>query len=225
MPYLSKEQLDKIGWDEAMYDAIKNGIVEFVAEAIKLKPDLIWRKDKNGRAIIAHAIIHRQEITFSHVYDSLGENMRIAVTGYDTFANTFPHLAAKLGPQSQLDRISGAALQMQKELEWFEEVSRIARPKYMEEKNENNKTPSELFTEEHAELEREGESWMKNTAASSMVVATLIAAVMFASAFTVPGGNDQQDGTPILLNHKAFLIFVISNALSLFSSSTSLLLF
>lgn len=120
MPYLSKEQLDKIGWDEAIYDAIKNGIVEFVAEAIESKPDIIWRKDKNGRVIIAHAIIQRQEMIFSHVYDYLGENMRIAVTAYDRFSNTFPHLAAKLGPQSQLDRISGAALQTQRELEWFE---------------------------------------------------------------------------------------------------------
>ncbi|KAJ0097563.1 hypothetical protein Patl1_27857 [Pistacia atlantica] len=56
-----------------------------------------------------------------------------------------------------------------------EEVSSILPPKYMEEVNENNKTPSELFTDEHQELMKQGESWMKNTAASCMVVATLIA--------------------------------------------------
>ncbi|XP_044461527.1 ankyrin repeat-containing protein ITN1-like [Mangifera indica] len=224
IPYFKNDQLEKFGWDEAIYDAIKNGIVEFVDEAIESTPEIIWRKDKNGRTIFADAIIQRQENIFSHVY-KLGAKMRIAVIRHDIFGNNFLHLAAKLGPPSQLDRISGAALQMQRELEWFEEVSRILPPKYMEEVNENNKTPSELFTEAHAELVNEGERWMKNTAASCMVVATLIAAVMFTSAFTVPGGNDQRDGTPIMLNRKAFLIFVVSNALSLFSSSTSVLVF
>ncbi|KAJ0039765.1 hypothetical protein Pint_27200 [Pistacia integerrima] len=218
------DQLEKIGWDEAIYDAIKNGIVEFVDEVIESTPEIIWRKDKKGRTIFAHAIVQRQEKIFSHVYN-LGAKMRIAVIRHDIFRNNFLHLAAKLSPHSQLDRISGAALQMQRELEWFEEVSRILPPKYMEELNENNKTPGELFTEAHAELVNEGERWMKNTAASCMVVATLIAAVMFTSAFTVPGGNDEREGTPIFLNRNAFLIFVISNAFSLFSSSTSVLVF
>ncbi|KAL5820762.1 hypothetical protein ACOSQ3_022644 [Xanthoceras sorbifolium] len=66
---------------------------------------------------------------------------------------------------------------------------------------------------------------MKSTAASCMVVATLIAAVMFTSAFTVPGGNNNETGIPIFLKYKAFLVFMISNALSLFSSSTSVLVF
>ncbi|KAJ0039763.1 hypothetical protein Pint_27206 [Pistacia integerrima] len=206
IPYLSKEQLVKIGWDEAISDAIRNGITEFIDEVIESTPEIIWRKDKKGRTIFSHAIVQRQENIFSHIY-GLGAKMRIAIIRHDIFHNNFLHLAAKLSPPSRLDRISGAALQMQRELEWFEEVSSILPPKYMEEVNENNKTPGELFTDEHQELMKQGESWMKNTAASCMVVATLIAAVMFTSAFTVPGGNDERRGTPIFLNRDAFLIF------------------
>ncbi|KAJ0039766.1 hypothetical protein Pint_27203 [Pistacia integerrima] len=105
------------------------------------------------------------------------------------------------------------------------EMRSMLPPKYMEEVNESNKTPSELFTEKHQILVQEGERWMKNTAASCMVVATLIAAVMFTTAYTVPGGNDEKEGTPIFLNKDVFLIFVLSDALSLLSSCISVLVF
>ncbi|KAL5818736.1 hypothetical protein ACOSQ4_022578 [Xanthoceras sorbifolium] len=224
IPKLSNTELERIGLNKAIYDAIKNGITEFVDEIIVTTPEIIWKKDNKGRTIFAHAIVQRQEKIFSHVY-GLNGKMRIAVIRHDIFHNNFLHLAAKLSPHSRLERISGAALQMQRDLEWFEEVQSILPPKYMEEVNENNKTPSELFSKEHEELVKEGERWMKSTAASCMVVATLIAAVMFTSAFTVPGGNNNETGIPIFLKYKAFLVFMISNALSLFSSSTSVLVF
>lgn len=130
-----------------------------------------------------------------------------------------------MSPPSRLDHISGAALQMQRELQWFKELRRILPPKFEEELNENNRTPASLFSHEHKELMKEGEKWMKNNAASCMVVATLISAVMFTSAFTVPGGIDEKTGSPIFLRSNAFLVFVIANSLSLFSSSTSVLVF
>lgn len=120
-PCLSKEQLAKIGWDEAISDAIKNGITEFIDEVIESTPEIIWQKDKKGRTIFAHAILQRQENIFSYIY-GLGAKMRIAIIRHDIFHNNFLHLAAKLSPFSRLDRISGAALQMQRELEWFEVI-------------------------------------------------------------------------------------------------------
>lgn len=99
------------------------------------------------------------------------------------------------------------------------------QPKCKAEVNVANKTPSALFTEEHKELANEGESWMKNTAASSMVVGTLIAALMFSTAFIVPGGTDEKTGLPVFLYHNEYVIFIVANALSMFSSSTSMLIF
>ncbi|KAF5186903.1 Ankyrin repeat family protein [Thalictrum thalictroides] len=55
-------------------------------------------------------------------------------------------------------------------------------------------TPRELFAEEHAALVEKGEKWMKETAAGCMVVAALIATVVFAAAFTLPGGNKEYSG-------------------------------
>jgi hypothetical protein len=44
----------------------------------------------------------------------------------------------------------------------------------------------------HKDLQKDGEKWMKDTANYCMLVATLIATVIFAIAFTVPGGNNQE---------------------------------
>jgi hypothetical protein len=86
-------------------------------------------------------------------------------------------------------------------------------------------TPWELFIEDHKELKEQGEKWMKDTANYCMLVATLIATVVFAAAFTVPGGNNQDTGTPIFLKNNWFMVFFISDAMALLSSSTSILIF
>lgn len=92
-------------------------------------------------------------------------------------------------------------------------------------KDVEGRNPRMLFTREHKSLLKEGEQWMKGTASSCMLVATLITTVMFAAIFTLPGGNDNNTGIPILLGRKSFIIFTISDALALFSSVTSILMF
>ncbi|XP_010248132.1 PREDICTED: uncharacterized protein LOC104591030 isoform X6 [Nelumbo nucifera] len=84
----------------------------------------------------------------------------------DYFGNNMLHLAAELSPYKQLSRVSGAALQMQRELQWFKEVEKFIPPKHRESRNNNGKTPQALFTEEHKDLVKEGEKWMKDTAQS-----------------------------------------------------------
>jgi hypothetical protein len=92
-------------------------------------------------------------------------------------------------------------------------------------KNKDQKTPWEVFIKEHEDLKKQGEKWMKDTANYCMVVAALIATVVFAAAFTVPGGNNQETGTPIFLKNNWFMVFFISDAMAMLSSSTSILLF
>lgn len=66
---------------------------------------------------------------------------------------------------------------------------------------------------------------MKDTATSCMLVSALIVTIMFAVAFPVAGGSDQDTGLPMFSRKKLFMLFIISIALSLFSSSTSILMF
>jgi len=98
-------------------------------------------------------------------------------------------------------------------------------PKFKEAKNSDGKKPYEIFTENHDELVKAGEKWAKETATSFTIVGTLITTIMFAAAFTVPGGNNQDTGLPIFLHDNAFTIFLIADAASLFTSATSVLIF
>ncbi|GJX61430.1 ankyrin repeat-containing domain, PGG domain protein [Tanacetum coccineum] len=70
---------------------------------------------------------------------------------------------------------------------------------------------------------------MKGTSNQCMVVATLIATIVFAVAFMVPGGysqsNDKNNGFLVFGSKATFMVFVVADAISLFSSSASILMF
>ncbi|KAM1491321.1 hypothetical protein PS1_023790 [Malus domestica] len=216
----------------AVYEAAENGIVELVVSLIKTKPDLLFIRS-SGRNIFHYAVECRQEKVYSLIY---GVGKRNLITTFlDESDNGMLHCAGMLSPSAKenLDRISGAALQMQRERQWYkfsfdemhEVESSVVQLSAISTKNKDGLTPPELFTKNHEKLHKEGEKWMKGTTTSYTVVSTLIITIMFAAAFTVPGGNNQETGFPIFLNEKLFVVFVVSDAISLFSSATSALMF
>ncbi|KAJ9555677.1 hypothetical protein OSB04_010291 [Centaurea solstitialis] len=181
--------------------AIECGNYEVVEECILAYPSTIW--DAFSGFYLFHSAIHqRQERVYNLVYQ---------MTSYKTFVASYVnpetnenalHIAAKLAPHHRLNTITGAALQMQRELQWFNEVKdNFIQSTNIEDLNTNNKTPRMVFTDEHKDLLKEGQKWMKDTASSSTVVAALIVTVAFAATFTVP------------------------DAIALFSSVTSVLMF
>jgi hypothetical protein len=107
----------------------------------------------------------------------------------------------------------------------MQEVESICVPRYKEYLNNDGLTPRELFTKNHIDLKKQGETWMKGTATSCTVVGALIVTIMFAAAFTVPGGNNQDTGFPVFLDERLFMLFIIFDAMSLFSSTTSVVMF
>ena len=115
--------LDYEGYREAdvhgaFHNAVKNGMVEFIIEVIKARPHLMVSGDHNLRNLFMSSIASRQEKVFSLFY-GLEADRAGFVSRIDRSGNTMLHLAAKLSPPSQLARISGAALQMQRELQWY----------------------------------------------------------------------------------------------------------
>ncbi|KAF5470130.1 hypothetical protein F2P56_010664 [Juglans regia] len=107
----------------------------------------------------------------------------------------------------------------------MQEVERIVQPRHKETKNGDGLTPRQLFTKSHADMKEKGEKWMKNTATSCTVVGILIVTIMFAAVFSFQGDNNQSMDLPKSFNNFLFNVFIISDALSLFSSSTSVLMF
>ncbi|KAL2474091.1 Ankyrin repeat family protein [Forsythia ovata] len=217
------EILQLIQETQIFHDAAKIGNIEFLTLLTHSYPDLMWKVDSNGCSIFHVAVINRQEKVFSLIYH-IGAVKDLIKLYTDNKGNNILHLAGKLAPPSRLNVVSGAALQMQRELLWFKEVKKIVPYSLLEMKNGDHKTPSELFSEKHKKLRKDGEEWMKETATSCMVVATLIATVAFAAAFTAPGGNNDT-GAPIFLKDGWFTVFVISDAGAMFSSTTSIMMF
>nr|DAD43953.1 TPA_asm: hypothetical protein HUJ06_002183 [Nelumbo nucifera] len=207
-----------------LFVAAELGIAEFIAVLLRDYPDLLWKVNSDNQSIFHTAVAHHQEKIFILIHD-IGALKDLITSYVDGNNNNMLHLAGNLAPSSRLNTISGAALQMQREHQWFKEVEKVMQPLYMEMKNSEGKTPRTLFTEKHANLVKEGEKWMKDTASSCMIVATLIATVVFAAAFTVPGGNYDDKGIPVFLEVRSFIVFAISDALALFSSITSVLMF
>ncbi|XP_024963342.1 ankyrin repeat-containing protein NPR4-like [Cynara cardunculus var. scolymus] len=66
---------------------------------------------------------------------------------------------------------------------------------------------------------------MKSTAESCSITAALITTIVFAAAITVPGGSNQETGIPMFKGTIPFTIFAVSDAISLFASTTALLVF
>ncbi|GKD56808.1 ankyrin repeat-containing domain, PGG domain protein, partial [Tanacetum coccineum] len=61
------------------------------------------------------------------------------------------------------------------------EVESMIPPSYRERKNKDGLTPH-LFTKEHKDRVTKGEEWMKGTTNQCMVVAALIATIVFAAS-------------------------------------------
>ncbi|XP_021804961.1 uncharacterized protein LOC110749210 isoform X3 [Prunus avium] len=183
------ERLDYLLKLEILNTATVNGTTEILRTLLNFFPDLIWVRFRNNRfLVLTYAIEHRHENLFRMVCDKTARNKLMAFAVLEP-RETILHLAAKLPPLSQLSSISGAALQMQRELQWFKVVENLVHPYYKEYPNKSLETARELFTKEHKQLAESGEKWLKDTSNSCMLVAALVATVVFAAAFTAPGGR------------------------------------
>lgn len=81
-------------------------------------PDIVWFKDSYGLNLFLYAVNQRQEKIFSLIYN-MGAKKNILATAWDKLHNNMLHHAAYRAPTSRLNLIPGAALQMQRELQWF----------------------------------------------------------------------------------------------------------
>ncbi|XP_019169851.1 PREDICTED: uncharacterized protein LOC109165504 [Ipomoea nil] len=177
---------------EAIIQAAYLDIEEVVENIVEAYPATAYYKDKNGRNIL-HIAVENRSINVYNLICGTNVLKHDLVDEKDNNGNTIVHLAGKLAPSHKLNSnrgiVSGAALQMQREMRWFKGVKKTAPPYFSSLRNKDEKTPKMVFTDEHKDLKKEGEKWMKETATACSIVAALIVTVVFAAAITVPGGN------------------------------------
>ncbi|KAM0954929.1 hypothetical protein ACFX2A_023883 [Malus domestica] len=219
---MPEEMTANRGLRDTLLLAAQNGIVELVTTVCKARPELL--KGTYGKPIFHRAVEHRQENVYSLIY-GISKTYDLA-TLKDNSGNSMLHYAGMLSPLEKLNGVAGPALQMQRERQWYKEVeSFVVTATGASTFEEHILIAARLFTKNHKELHKKGEKWMKATSSSYTVVNALIVTIMFAAAFTVPGGNNPETGYPIFLNKKLFMVFIVLDAISLFSSATSALMF
>ncbi|PRQ54684.1 putative ankyrin repeat-containing domain, PGG domain-containing protein [Rosa chinensis] len=205
-----------------LFDALKSGNSEFVTTLVHYYPALLWEKDSENHTII-HAAVSLRQANVCKLIHEIGLIKNVILALKDDRKNTMLHLAARLAPKSQLNKWSGAALRMQHELKWFEDVKRILPPSYIDMKNSDDQTAQEVFSSAHAELLKEAEKWMNDAAKSCMVVSSLLVSALFTTGITVAlGGNNSSDHH---LKRVSYQFFIISDAVALFMGLIATLMF
>ncbi|KAL4274821.1 hypothetical protein AHAS_Ahas20G0045500 [Arachis hypogaea] len=84
-------------------------------------------------------------------------------------------------------------------------------------------TANDVLEMEHQDMHKEAKCWIKETAQSCSTIAVLVAAVVFAAAYTIPGGSE--NGTPVFFDSRVFLFFTITDVVALVSSLASVVMF
>ncbi|XP_047169477.1 uncharacterized protein LOC124838016 [Vigna umbellata] len=194
-----------------LFDAIKSGHDVVVKLLLSLNPGLFIKDSNNGQNL-GHLIVQYRHFDYFRFIDFKRKQIIGAV---DSEGNNVLHMAAHLPLQFQALSGLRASIQMQKELAWFKEVEKKVPSDLRSMRNKKGKRPIDVFYDEHEKISNEIKESAKGIANSGMVVATLVATVAFAAAVTVPGDK----------KNDWFVVFIITNAIALFSSSASILSF
>ncbi|PRQ53017.1 putative PGG domain-containing protein [Rosa chinensis] len=211
---------------KALFKAVERGHAPIISHILKSDPSFCLITNGHEKTIFQLAAEYQKDSIFNLLYGFEKSDRKDIVGMTDKFGDNMLHAVGKISPLTQIGHIQGPALQMQKELQWFKKVERLASPEDLERINSDGLTPREVFTMNHRDMVEAGEKSMKETAtSSSALVAALIITIMFAAAVTVPGGIKGETGIPIYLNTKAFRIFMVADVISLCSSTTSVMVF
>ena len=100
-----------------LFDAAEEGNIEYLIMLIRFDFDLLW-KTKSRKSIFHVAAEKRHESIF-YLLNEIGSIGDLITYRMEEDRSNILHLAAELAPKEKLNAISGAALQMQREMLWF----------------------------------------------------------------------------------------------------------
>ncbi|KAI4353990.1 hypothetical protein L6164_002903 [Bauhinia variegata] len=199
--------------------AAASGIDEIVKRILKLHPEAIKHVSEDGLNILHVAVMYRQK----KIYRIVKERGSRLATRLSANGNSLLHHVGSMEFYRGRRKL-GIAYRLQEELRWFKRVQEIVPAYLLVHCNNENLTAQDLFNIEHNDMFNEARDWIKKTAESCSTVAILVATVVFAAAYTLPGGNDPK-GLPVFIGSPVFLIFTIMDVVALVSSLASVMMF
>ncbi|KAI4353987.1 hypothetical protein L6164_002901 [Bauhinia variegata] len=224
-PSLEKQYTEQITHSNGEYTplflAAASGIVEIVEKLLELYPQAINHVSEDELNILHVAVMYRQKEIYRIIQKCGALNWlryRLSSNG-----NSLLHQVGRTEFHKKRHK-SGIAYQLQEELRWFHRVHEMLPPYLVIHCNDDNLTAEDLFDKQHDTMLNDAQEWMKDTAQSCSTVAVLVATVVFAAAYTIPGGTDER-GLPIFLSSPVFLFFTIMDVVALASSLASVVMF
>ncbi|KAK7382756.1 hypothetical protein VNO80_01813 [Phaseolus coccineus] len=206
----------------ALFLAAKTGIVEIVDKFLQVHPAAIYYVNENKENILNIAVKYRQKkilnlIKRTNAIDSLAAQ----ITKKE---KTLLHEVARMDHyKAEHLAAPGVAFQLQNELRWYDDVRGFTPKPYSMHCDINGYTPENMLEIEHDGMLKEAQKWLKETAQSCSTVAILVATVVFAAAYTIPGG--MEDGIPVFLHSRVFIFFTIMDVVALATSLSAVVIF
>ncbi|XP_026662279.2 uncharacterized protein LOC103711819 [Phoenix dactylifera] len=212
----------KLRWNESpLILGAALGLHEFVKQILTVCPASASLHDTEGRNVLQVAILHGQE-KIVEIIESMATGKNPVLPSWllseieKTTQNTILHYAAVKTVQENFP-----ATQMQYELQWFERVKRLVRKDLDYSRNQDELTAQELFNEEHKIMVQNGKEQLMEM---GKTYSSLVAAVVFASSFSIPGDKDANNN-PVFLHKTAFKVFSHAYVIGLSCAATALVLF
>ncbi|XP_028755256.1 ankyrin repeat-containing protein ITN1-like [Neltuma alba] len=119
--------------------------------------------------------------------------------------------------------IPGSASQLQEELDWYKRVEKIVPSHLHLHCDKDLLTAGDLLDIEHDQMLADAQQWIKDTSQSCSTVAVLVATVVFAAAYIVPGGTE--GGSALLSRAPVFIFFTVMDIVALAFSLASVVMF
>ncbi|XP_072956601.1 uncharacterized protein [Typha angustifolia] len=197
------------------------GFDEFVEKILDQFPESTSNLDTEEMNVLQVAIKNGHKNITKLILSKFSRNNPTIPSGLLSYVhpatgNTILHFAAEKTEEDE-----GFALQMQYELQWLERVKEMVPNDLLHCRNKSEKTAEELFTENHKNMVKSGKGQLTDL---GKTCSGLVAAVVFASSFSIPGDKDANQD-PIFLHRTAFKVFSHAYVIGLSSAAASLVLF
>ncbi|CAL9081262.1 unnamed protein product, partial [Musa textilis] len=198
------------------------GLHDFVGKILQVCPQSATYLDTKGRNVLRVAIESGNRETVETIRGmTQGDNPILPswlLSSIDSKTrNTILHFASE-----KVGDTGDDAVQMQDEIRWFEMVKEMVPRELMYSRNTDEKTAREIFTESHKEMFKNCKSQLMEM---GKTCSGLVAAVVFASSFSIPGEKDPRTGNPVYFNRLPFKVFTHAYVIGLSCAATSLVLF
>ncbi|KAL1823136.1 hypothetical protein ACET3Z_009914 [Daucus carota] len=205
--------------------ATKYGCLEIALMIIREHPFTVEQVGPEYGSILHLAIKYRRMEIFNATRGSQGNSILHMVALNATQLAQVKKSYIPWDSSELNDATCNPAFELQEDLLLFQRVERTLMTHYHKTPNTDYLQADQLFAANKEPLRVAAQEWMKRTAENCAVNSVLIATIAFTAAYTVPGGTDDQSGSPLLLNHTLFVVFTVSDVLSLASTIIAALLF